>query len=50
MGVKQRQMQRQRKYDDLIKLIGYGLTVEELMKATRKSELHVNKMIKRYRL
>jgi hypothetical protein len=48
MTVKQRQ--NKIKHDYLVKLIGYGCTVEQIVKETRKSELHVNNMIEIYRL
>mgnify|MGYP003625066377 CR=1 FL=1 len=36
--------------DYILKLHDYGCTVEQIHKETRKSFLHINKMIERYRI
>lgn len=36
--------------DYILKLHDYGCTVDQIHKETRKSFLHINKMIERYRL
>lgn len=40
-----------KKIDDyILKLHDYGCTINQIQKETRKSFLHINKMIERYRI
>jgi len=44
-----KQRYNKRKDDYILKLIGWGCSVEQIVKETRKSTLHVNKVISRIR-